>query len=226
MTAPSSTPSEETRLLQRCADGDDDAWELFLRRYGNFLDYMIRRALVATRGGRLPSPDEVADLRDEIVAWLLHEEGRVLRTYRGESKITSWIGVVVGRRARRLARRGAGLRSQTVSLDALSAEAASHLAVDAAEDTTPRQQALARLAAAVEELSERDRRLLKGAFFEKRSYAELAEELGVRTDSVGQLLFRAKNRLKKRLGGTQFLETLSGWWPWVLIWLLREWIAP
>lgn len=219
-------PTEELDLLRRCADGDDEAWSQFLRRYGAFMDYMIRRALIATRGGRLPSADEVADLRDEVVAWLVQDEGRVLRTYRGESRVTSWLGVLVGRRARRLAQRGAGLRAQTVSLDALSEEAASHLAAPARPERSPREEALAQLVAAVDELPARDRALLRGAFFDRRSYAELADELGVRPDSIGQLLFRAKNRLKKRLGGTKFLEALSGWLGWGLIWLVREGPTP
>jgi RNA polymerase sigma factor (sigma-70 family) len=204
-----SETAEALDLIARCADGDDEAWAEFLRRYGAFLDYMIRRAL-SSGGGRLPSHDDVADVRAEIVAWLVANDGRVLRTYRGESKVTSWIGVVVGRRARRIAQRGRGLRSKTVSLDALTADATSHLAMDAGADGTPRAKALSALGEAIEALSDRDRALLKGAFYERKSYAELAEELGVRPDSIGQLLFRAKSRLKKKLGGERFLESLSG----------------
>jgi RNA polymerase sigma-70 factor, ECF subfamily len=210
-------------LVAQCADGDDDAWVELLRQYGRFLDYIIRRALAGAGGGKLPSPDEVEDVRGEVVAWLAQDEGRVLRTYRGESKLTSWLGVIVGRRARRIARRGAGLRAKTVSLDALTADATSHLAV---EDHNPlagdgRGRALGELTAALEELSERDRALLKGAFYEQKSYAELADEIGVRTDSVGQLLFRAKSRLKKRLGDG-FLENLSGWALLVLYFVVRD----
>lgn len=218
----SEDAGHEVELLLRCADGDDRAWSEFLRSYGAFLDYMIRRALMATRGGRLPSPDEVTDIRDEVVAWLAADEGRVLRTYRGESRITSWLGVVVGRRARRIARRGAGLASRTVSLDALTADATSHLALEASDGGgDARQAALTRLADALEELPERDRALLKGAFFDRRSYEELARDLGVRTDSVGQLLFRAKRKLKKVLGGEAFLERLSGFLVAVLSLLTR-----
>lgn len=207
---PPADASDDLALVTRCADGDDAAWSEFLRRYGAFLDFMVRRAL-ASQGGRLPAPDEVADVRDEVVAWLVENDGRVLRTFRGESRLTSWIGVVIGRRARRIARRGAGLGSKMVSLDALTADATSHLAVDTGDDAgQARQEALGKLGAALEALPERDRRLLTGAFYERRSYQDLAEELGVRPDSVGQLLFRAKQRLKKQLGDLAFLEQLSG----------------
>lgn len=207
--------ADDLELVTRCADGDDAAWSELLRRYGNFIDFMVRRALSGT-GGRIPGPDQVAEVRDEILAWLVENEGRVLRTYRGESKLTSWIGVVIGRRARRIARRGAGLEARTVSLDALTPEATSHLAVETSADRGPREQALARLQQALEALPDRDRLLLKGAFYDKRSYVELADELGVRPDSVGQLLYRAKQRLKKELGDGKFLEALSGL---IIIWL-------
>ncbi|MGE0712248.1 MAG: RNA polymerase sigma factor [Planctomycetota bacterium] len=212
--------SEDQELIQRCAEGDDDAWSELFRRYGAFLDFIVRRALAGARGG-VPDANEVAEVRDEVVSWLLQDGGRVLLTYRGESKLTSWLGVVVGRRARRVARRGEGLRHKMVSLDALTAEAASHLAVEE-EDQSPRQLALSRLAAAVEGLSDRDRALIRGAFYERRSYVDLAEELGVRPDSIGQLLFRAKSRLKKALGDKDFLSALSGCLlPW-LLWLVER----
>lgn len=216
------TRAEELELVRRCAEGDEDAWADFLAAYGAFLDYVVRRALVSARGGRLPSAHDVAELRGEVVAWLLEGDGRVLRTFRGESKLTSWLGVVVGRRARRLARRGQGLERRMVSLDALSAEAATHLACAGPDGGGgEREAALRKLADAVEALGERDRYLIRAAFFERRSYAEMAEAVGVRTDSVGQLLYRAKSRLKKRLGGEEFLRSLSGLLVGGLTWLLK-----
>jgi RNA polymerase sigma factor (sigma-70 family) len=99
-----------------------------------------------------------------------------------------------------------------VSLDALTEDASSHLSVQQAvaadEDEALRAHALARMAAALDELPERDRILLRGAFFDDRSYEQLAQEVGVKPDSVGQLLYRAKDKLKKMFGATD-LEKLS-----------------
>ena len=103
----------------------------------------------------------------------------------------------------------------------IGADATSHLASDASTQRSPREAALAKLAQALEDLPERDRILLRGAFYEKRSYTELAEEIGVRTDSVGQLLYRAKRKLKKNLGGDGFLESLSGLLLVCLPWLMK-----
>jgi RNA polymerase sigma factor (sigma-70 family) len=215
--------SDETDLLRRCAEGEDEAWREFLRRFGPFVDFIVRRALAGSGRGPVRQT-HLEDVRDEVLSWLLEDDGRVLRTYRGDSKVTSWLGVVVGRRARRVARRRAGLVSRTVSFDALSEEAATHLAVDSenSRDSSTRESALERLAHAVDELPDRDKRLLRGAFFLERTYAELALELGLRPESIGQLLFRAKDKLRQRLGGARFLELLSGL-AWIA--LISSWTA-
>ncbi|MEZ0230476.1 MAG: RNA polymerase sigma factor [Planctomycetota bacterium] len=205
--------SEDLLLLRRCANGEDEAWTEFLSRYQPFLDFIVRKALVASGRGKLPTQTKVEEIRDELIAWLLENDGRVLKTYRGEAKVTSWLGVVAGRRARRLARRGLGLSSKMVSLDALTEDAATHLSVEQAaadEDEDVRAQALARVASALDELPERDKALLRGAFFDDRSYDQLAQDVGVKPDSIGQLLYRAKDKLKKKLGGLPFFEKLSG----------------
>ncbi len=206
--------SEDLLLLRRCAAGEDKAWEEFLSRYGPFLDFIVRKSWTATRRGVPPTQSKVEEIRDELITWFLENDGRVLKTYRGEAKLTSWLGVVAGRRARRLARKGLGLSSKMVSLDALTEDAATHLSVTEAaaadEDEAIRAQALARVASALEELPERDRSLLRGAFFEERSYEQLAQEVGVKPDSIGQLLYRAKDKLKKKLGNLPFFDKLSG----------------
>ena len=98
---------------------------------------------------------------------------------------------------------------------------AGFLAPGSRDDAPELERSARRMADALESLSARDRVLLRGAFYDKRSYAELAEEIGVRTDSIGQLLYRAKSRLKNRLGGDAFLETLSGLLLVCIPWLLK-----
>ena len=98
----------------------------------------------------------------------------------------------------------------TVSIDALSHDAGAELADDGRRDTGFRAPAIDALRDALDALPERDRKLLTACFLQKRRYDEIAEEIGVRENSIGQLLHRAKKKLRKRLGGEKFLETLSG----------------
>lgn len=200
---------EDKTLAERCARGDNEAWSLFLERYGDLLRFLIRRSLISM-SGRAPA-HEVDDFHDEIVAWLNEGGGRVLRTFRAESKLSSWLGVVVTRRVKRLIHRQARREGGKVSLDALTVEGATDLSKDhRGLDGGYPPEALDRLREALETLSPREQSLLKGAFLQKRRYDELAEELGVKEGSIGQLLYRAKVKLKKKLGGEKFLELLSG----------------
>jgi RNA polymerase sigma factor (sigma-70 family) len=51
----------------------------------------------------------------------------------------------------------------------------------------------------MERLRPRDRAILEGRYFEGKSLAELAEQLGVKTESVKTLLARATSRLRRLL---------------------------
>lgn len=196
---------DDLELIEACTRGDNDAWRSFLDQYEDFIRFIIRKSLTKARD------HEVDDLHDEIVAWLYDRNGRVLATYRGESKLTSWLGVVIGRQVRRMMKRKMEQEEGLVSLDAMTLNTGSELAKAGKIDRVgfdPR--AIDKLREAIAELGERDRALITGAFLQNRNYEELAEELGVKESSVGQLLFRAKARLKELLGGENFLESLSG----------------
>jgi RNA polymerase sigma-70 factor, ECF subfamily len=202
----------DLELVSACADGDNNAWTVFLERYDKFLYFIIRRC-----GFSETREHEVDDFHDEILAWLLGNEGRVLRSFRGESKLTSWLGVVVTRQVRRLIKRKIQKDGGTVSLDALSLDAGTELADQNRNDRAGyKPEAIDALRTAISSLADRDRKLLIGFFIEKRRYEDLAKELGLKEASIGQLLFRAKNKLKKKLGGESFLEKLSGWIPFFL----------
>lgn len=203
---------DDLELVTACADGDNKAWTEFIERYDKFLYFIIRRS-----GFSETREHEVDDLHDEILAWLLANDGRVLRSFRGESKLTSWLGVVVTRQVRRLIKRSMTKEKGVVSLDALSLDAGTELADQNRNDRSGyKPEAIDALRDAMKSLGERDRKLLMGFFIEKRRYDDLAAELGVKEGSIGQLLFRAKKKLKKKLGGESFLEKLSGWIPLLL----------
>jgi RNA polymerase sigma factor (sigma-70 family) len=56
---------------------------------------------------------------------------------------------------------------------------------------------------AIEQLSLKDRQLLRMIFFEERDKTEICETLGVTRDSLRVLLHRAKLRLKDRIRKAQ-----------------------
>ncbi len=196
---PSPDPAEwsEAELVIACADRRAGSWEELLERYERLLHFVCRRSL---RARQMPSDrDDVEEAVAQVLALLVADDGRVLRSFRGDSKLSTWLAVIATRRVARIGRKR---RIRSVSIDALTEDQTTHLAADAgvesSDDERPDAGALIR---AMEQLSERDRRLLQMAFLDDRTYRDIADAIGVAEGSIGQYLFRAKKRLRKIMEG-------------------------
>lgn len=189
-------PEPEAALVAACADGDPVAWERFVARYGTLVAALARRMLTR-RAGRVGDADV-----DEVVSavWfaLLREDRKLLRRYRPEFRVSTYLGVIarteVGRHLRRAAARPASLSTDA---EAGGGPPADPRAASPLRDLVRRERdaAVAALRAALEALPPRDRLLLTLRFLEGLDYGRIADVLGVRRDSLGQWLHRAKARL-------------------------------
>lgn len=163
------TEAERVQALIRREEG---AWEAFLDLYGAVLDRAIRRAGVPA--------DQVDDLIGEICVRLLAEDGRRLKAFRGDCALSTWLWHLA---------RGAALdharRRVPGPLGDLEIPAPAPALLDETE----------RIREALKRLPERSRAALRMAFWEEKSYAEIARALGVSPESVGPLLARAKEEL-------------------------------
>lgn len=185
----------EADLVRACADGDASAWERFVARYGTLLAALARRML-ARRGG--PAADaDVDDVVSAVLLALVREDRKLLRRYRPEFRVSTYLGVIVrteaGRHQRRTASRACALEDPAAG-GALppDARAATPLADLVRRE---RAEAVARLRGALDALPPRDRLLLTLRYLEGLDYGRIADVLHVHRDSVGQWLHRAKARL-------------------------------
>lgn len=184
---------DEATLVAACAAGDADAWRRLVARYGPLVAALGRRML-ARRGAPVSDAD-VDDVVGGVFLALVRDERRLLRRYRPEFRLSTYLGVIVRTEVARRARRG----SRAVSLDA---DPARGLPADPkAEDplaslgADERVAALRALRAALDAMPPRDRLLLTLRFLEGLDYGQIAAALHVQRESVGQLLHRAKTRL-------------------------------
>ena len=87
--------ADDLALARRCADGDEHAWETFVREYRPLL-YRAADALDPTRGAREVADSLYADL------YGVAQSGRVraslLRSYEGRSSLTTWLRAVLVQR--------------------------------------------------------------------------------------------------------------------------------
>jgi RNA polymerase sigma-70 factor (ECF subfamily) len=192
VTDPRSTA--EAALVAACADGDRDAWARFVDGYGTLIAALARKLLARRQG--VASDADVDDVVSRVFLALVRGERRLLRRFRPEFRLSTYLGVIcrteVGKHLRRR-------RPQSL---AMGGDEATELPADPAAESPigalvrkEREAAVASLRQALERLPPRDRLLLTMKFIDGLDYAHIADVLRVRRDSVGQLLHRAKQRL-------------------------------
>ncbi len=166
--------------VRRLLDGRRGEWDEFVREHRLLV---LKAAQAAARRFGLP-PSDADDAASEVFVELLKDDKRVLRAYRGESALSTWLTVIAYRvAAREFARRARERESEEKK--------------PARVDPPVRDpEALAELA----KLPERDRRALVMFHVEGATYREIAERLGIPATHVGMVLLRAREALARILG--------------------------
>ena len=170
-------------LLKRVVKGDAEAHRaLFDRYYPGVYSFVRRR--VGDEG-----------LAEEVAADVFFELWRHAASYRGESPVSSWLfgiaqlKVLSARRHQSQPRRAAlRLTPDDVLMDFPDPQ-------DAVTSLDARQQ-LMKLLSLLERMPAGQREVLRLAFLEGRSYAEIAEELGISEANVKTRINRARTRLR------------------------------
>lgn len=184
-------------LAAACAAGDAQSWERLVTLYGPRVAGAVRAALSAS-GVRDAALEE--ELTGDAFAEFAADSARALRSFRGESKLGTFLALIAGRVAGRTLRRR---RAETRARRAL-AERQQHSgggatgSDEAAAPAEARERAEA-VTSALMEINARDRLLLSLFHADGRSYKEIAAVLGIAASGVGTELARARARLARRL---------------------------
>ncbi len=188
-------PSSET--IRRAQAGDRAAIATLVVDQQRYV-YSIAMSL-------LHDPDDAADLTQDAFIRML----RSLHTYRGETKLTTWLyRLVVNLAIDRLRRRGVpaiSLDADESAVDVPSASPADDvpLTVERGEEARLVRDAVARLPDA-------QRLALTLHYFEDLRYEDIADVMGVPLNTVKSHIRRGKERLAVLLGPTLDRQALSG----------------
>jgi RNA polymerase sigma-70 factor (ECF subfamily) len=180
--------AEDRDLVHRCVAHEQGAWDEFVRRTRSAI---LRGATVALRKFRISDKESLENVYQQVYVELLRDDGKALRTYRGESDLEGWVSVIAMRTAYRLMRQ----RAPEAALPELLPAAPTPAPGEKAERT----EFLNRLDAAFRQLDPREAALLRLSYYEQMSYKEIATALSLPLNSVSPLLIRAKEKLKKLL---------------------------
>lgn len=174
--------SSDTELIAACLQDEAEAWDELVARY---------ERLVYTIPLRYGLPRSEADDVFQTVWITLLEK---LPTLREPERLSSWL-VTTARRATWDRRRGAE-HQRTESYD--PAELPEELGDPTPEDLVAEFQQVQRMQQAVAQLDERCRQLLHYLYQDRNSpsYAEIADELGLMTGSIGPIRARCLEKLR------------------------------
>lgn len=179
-------------LLRRCLAGEPSSWNDFVDRFLGLFIHVVQHTAHA-RSVRLADED-VDDLCAEVFVALLDRDFAVLRQFRGDSSLATYLTVIARRivvremAQRRMAEALGHVHAHQTSVDLAGSERRELQRVD---DRDELQQMLAGL-------PDMDAKIVRQYHLEGRSYREISAVLGVPENSIGPTLSRARAKLRGR----------------------------
>jgi RNA polymerase sigma-70 factor, ECF subfamily len=178
--------------LSRCFDRDPAAWREFVDRFAGLFVQVIRHT-GQSRSIQL-TPHDVDDLAADIFLELLSGNFEILRRFRGESSLRTYLTVIARRIVvhqmvrRRMAEEMGHVKSHSIALE--RAHAGEH-------DATARIDNKELVQRMLDGLAEPEAAVVRMFHLDGRSYHEISVGLGIAENSIGPILTRAREKLRK-----------------------------
>lgn len=176
----------DRNLLQRCLARKPRAWEDFVDRFVGLVIHVISHT-AQSRSFRV-KPEDVEDLAAEVFFALVDDDFAVLRRFRGESSLATYLTVV----ARRVVVRELLKHKSSSPLTDAVEEAT--VTGDRPEERMSNVEEIERL---LVELNGSEADVVRMYHLEGRSYQEISASVGMPENSVGPTLSRARAKLRR-----------------------------
>lgn len=181
----------DRNLLKQCIAQTPGAWQDFVDRFIGLFVHIVHHTAHAR--SVVLGPSDVDDLCAEIFLALLKDDFAILRNFRGESALATYLTVVARRVVVReiiRRRRSEALGHVTVHQSTLDAASSNGSDVQRIEDTEEVEQML-------RGLSRQAAAIVRQYHLEGKSYEEISRSLKIPENSIGPTLSRARQRLRE-----------------------------
>lgn len=178
-------------LLERCLQGKPRAWEDFVDRFLGLVIHVVGHTAQA-RSVRL-TPEDRDDLCAEVFLAIIRRDFALLRNFRGQSSLATYLTVV----SRRIVVKELLARRSTSPLGEAPAQHAAQTVPDphpGAEQRLSNQEEVERL---LDGLPETEAQVVRMYHLEGKSYQEISSALGMSQNSVGPILSRARDKMRR-----------------------------
>lgn len=167
--------------LNRLREGDFPTQEHFRKYFTALMKVKLR--------SRLKSPEAVEDVQQETFVrfYIALREGKIQHA----DRLGQWVNSTCNNVLRETYR-------ENLRIDSLDDDDAPELPAAPFDVTkiVADKQAAQKIQKVIDQLPERDRRVLRAIFFEERDKDEVCRELGITRDNLRLLLHRAKQKFK------------------------------
>ncbi len=181
----------DRNLLNRCLANEPGAWKDFVDRFIGLFVHVVQHTAHA-RSVRLSQAD-ADDLCADVFVALLNNDFAVLRQFRGQSSLATYLTVVARRVVvHEMMRKRAGEGPGQVPLEQESA------APDAARHEQQRIEDREEVARLLEQISGPDADIIRKFHLEGKTYRQISIDMGIPENTIGPTLSRARDRLRRR----------------------------
>ncbi len=184
----------DEQLLQRCLERKPRAWEDFVDRFLGLVVHVVHHSAQA-RSIWLTREDR-DDLCADVMLGLVKNDFAILRRFRGRSSLATYLTVV----ARRIVIRQLLKRRREAARQAALARPAETIPASAKERPDRRIEQREEAEWLLGQLQGCESRIVEMHHLEERSYQEIGRSLGIPENSVGPMLSRARNKMRRAAG--------------------------
>lgn len=173
----------DRNLLERCLSRQPRAWEDFVDRFTGLVVHVINHS-AQSRSIRVTRED-FEDLAAEVFLAILREDFAVLKRFRGQSSLATYLTVI----ARRVVIRELLARKQATPLAGAEPPVATSV-----EPRIHDREEVDRL---LEELEPGEAHIVRLFHLDGLSYHDISKATGVTENSIGPLLARARAKMRR-----------------------------
>lgn len=181
----------DRELLKRCLSKDPGSWNDFVDRFLSLIYHVIGYT-AHLRSYKL-SPEDHEDVAAEVLLKIVSDDFKVLRQFRGNASLATYLTVI----ARRIAVLELARRQQVKDSirrgDVLSAG----IEPDDAPVAQKGMESLEEVEKLLRRLKGREREIVRMYYLEGRTYEEISTEVNVPVNTIGATLSRARKKLRE-----------------------------
>jgi len=181
----------DRNLLERCLQRKPRAWEDFVDRFMGLVVHVVNHSAHA-RSIRL-TPEDRDDLTSEVFLNLIKNDFAILRHFRGQSSLATYLTVV----ARRIVVRMLLQQKHTAPLGDGSAQWSAQAVADPQAGPSDRLGNREEVERLLEDLQDSEARVVRLFHLEGKSYQEISQTVGVPENSIGPILSRARSKMRR-----------------------------